>query len=356
MSRSFVGIAKPRQDRQMLYSFVNHWSVLEFVLKQFRPATLCEIGVEDGLLFDLLADSPDLVLREIQYFGIDPSIADAVRKKLEARGAQIVAEPSRAGISAIPACDLYLIDGDHNYPTVYSDLELISSHSGQESRSPLVILHDVCWPTDRRDAFYIPSYLDPNEMRPYSTDKGVRPDSDALVDSGAFMANSGYAWAIEYGGKHNGVLTAVEDFIDAQKGIWHYLIIPGCFGLGILYRPDSLNETQSRCIEDIARSVEVFSGLVESLEYNRLDLFCRIQSKEQQIQTKDQEVQAKEQQLQAKEQQIQSLQSEVRQKQTELDRCGKWLADLQQSHTWRWFARYTVGKNSLPLDVRPDRK
>jgi hypothetical protein len=34
-----------------------------------------------------------------------------------------------------------------------------------------------------------------------------------------------------------------------------------------------------------------------------------------------------------------------------LNRCSNWLADLQQSRTWRWFARFTVGKNPLPIDV-----
>jgi hypothetical protein len=117
-------------------------------------------------------------------------------------------------------------------------------------------------------------------------------------------------------------------------------------------------------LQDIP-STEIKNSLekmVKEYGYNNAEqLAIRLRLLQAELKAKNQELQAKHQELQAKDQELQAMSEHLQMKDrlfheahTELDRCGRWLADLQQSHTWRWFARYTVGKNPLPLDVRPD--
>jgi hypothetical protein len=89
-----------------------------------------------------------------------------------------------------------------------------------------------------------------------------------------------------------------------------------------------------------------------------------LQAKDQQLQTRDQQLLARDQQLQARDQQLQSrgrglearneefrlLQSELAATQSRLHRWESWFDGVRGSHTWQWFARYTVGRRPLPID------
>ena len=59
--------------------------------------------------------------------------------------------------------------------------------------NPLIVLHDVCWPTDRCDSYCIPSFLE--DPGPYTTTMALRPDSEELFQIGAVPADDRIARA-----------------------------------------------------------------------------------------------------------------------------------------------------------------
>ncbi len=103
--------------------------------------------------------------------------------------------------------DMYLIDGDHNYFTVTSELNQIHA---KFKAGNVVLFNDVAGTYSRRDLYYDPEFI-PDEFR---------------------------------GGRKQGVLTAINDFLDSlsQKSLWRRKNCPYSFkiltkennGLGVL--------------------------------------------------------------------------------------------------------------------------
>ena len=58
---------------------------------------------------------------------------------------------SRNVLDALPAVDVALVDGDHNWYTVDLELRLLSEAARREDAPlPVLVLHDVLWPYGRR--------------------------------------------------------------------------------------------------------------------------------------------------------------------------------------------------------------
>lgn len=138
---------------------------------------------------------------------------------------------SLAAIPQLDTPDVALIDGDHNWATVYSELNLLHARAQQNGvPPPIVISHDVAWPYARRDMYYNPGDLDAWQKQPYAY-RGMLPGVPELVEHGM---NGVLANALQEGGPRNGVLTAIEDYI-ASAGIpYIFRTLPFFNGLGIL--------------------------------------------------------------------------------------------------------------------------
>ncbi len=129
--------------------------------------------------------------------------------------------------------DAVIIDGDHNYYTVSEELRLIEE-SAREATLPLIALHDVCWPHARRDTYYAPERIPPEQRQPLARDAMVAPGEPGVASSGLR-----YAWAAEReGGPRNGVLTAIEDFMGEREGL-RLALVPAYFGLGLLWAEEA---------------------------------------------------------------------------------------------------------------------
>lgn len=135
-------------------------------------------------------------------------------------------------LPSIEKFDVVLIDGDHNWYTVFNELKLIEDRSREDSRPfPLILLHDVGWPYGRRDSYYDPDNIPEDYRQPYDR-KGMRTGIAELVDEGGL--NRGFPNALREGGPRNGVLTAVEDFLDQSEQKIELVRVQGIYGLGIL--------------------------------------------------------------------------------------------------------------------------
>lgn len=139
----------------------------------------------------------------------------------------------RKSLDALPEMertDAVIIDGDHNWWTVSEELRLVWERA-EAADLPLILLHDVSWPHARRDDYFDPDDI-PGEFRQPIEGKGGRvfPNVPGLREGGL-----PYRWpAAREGGPRNGVLTAVEDFVEAHEGL-RLAVVPAFFGLGVVW-------------------------------------------------------------------------------------------------------------------------
>lgn len=178
----------------------------------------------------------------------------------------------RKTIVPVPPYDVAIIDGDHNYYTVYHELFSIF----RANPSAVAIMHDVGWPCARRDMYYDPKQIPASYLHPHSFDFGAAPGHARLVPWG-FRGEGAFALAEHEGGPQNGVLTAIEDFISAWNRAFGFKLhpplraktIPSVFGLAVV-EPDIEGMSALR-IENVD-----LIPLLERLEQNRLELYAAV--------------------------------------------------------------------------------
>ena len=152
--------------------------------------------------------------------------------------------------------DCVLIDGDHNWYTVYNELKSIENNFNQDN-FPLIFLHDVSWPYARRDLYYNPETIPPEFLNEYAQ-LGMHPDSDNLLVEGGL--NTRLYNAVEINTPKNGVLTAIEDFLNETLLDLDFHKVPIFYGLGIIHKKD---EQLYEKIEEIIYNFNVLD-LVEN--------------------------------------------------------------------------------------------
>lgn len=214
----------------------HHKAVIRDLLHADRLRRVIEIGVASGKHTRLLLEA----MREIdgRLTSVDPHIRLRLRlRTLGNRRVRFIAAPSLEALPRLRAAaerfDCAIVDGDHNWYTVFH--ELMALRELVEPRG-LILLHDVAWPYARRDMYYAPERI-PAEHRHAHARRGIVEGQRELVEAGAAGKYAGGNNALHEGGPRNGVLTAVEDFMAAQgTESWDLRVIPSFHGLGILRR------------------------------------------------------------------------------------------------------------------------
>jgi hypothetical protein len=220
-----------------------YWdTVIAPALAAVRPRTIVEIGAEHGHTTRRLLDY--CAAHDAALHSIDPRPHfDVAAWEAEADG-RLTVHQARS-LDALPTLhgyDAVLIDGDHNWYTVLSELRLIEAacvpnsapNSAPDPRPfPLVLLHDVGWPYGRRDLYYDPESIPAQHRQPFGR-LGILPGTANLVPGGF---NHGFCNARAAHTPQNGVLTAVEDFIRESPQTLALVQIPGLHGLGLLFDP-----------------------------------------------------------------------------------------------------------------------
>jgi len=136
-------------------------------------------------------------------------------------------------LGGLPIVDVALIDGDHNWHTVNTELHLLAKASrGAGAPLPVCVLHDVGWPYGRRDLYYDPDTIPDEHRHPWRRAGIRRGQVDLFEGSGGL--NAELANADHEGGPRNGVLTAIEDFVAEHDRALRLVVLPIYFGLAIL--------------------------------------------------------------------------------------------------------------------------
>ncbi|WP_128894164.1 class I SAM-dependent methyltransferase [Longirhabdus pacifica] len=149
-------------------------------------------------------------------------------------------DESKDVLPQIQHYDAVLMDGDHNWYTVYHDLKMVEKKASQLGQFPLVVLHDTAWPYGRRDMYLDPEQIPDSYRHPYAQ-KGMIAGQSQLAESGGFNAMCYHA--LEEGGEKNGVLTAIEDFLKETPFSCSHYQFETCNGLSIIY-PDTSDHKQ----------------------------------------------------------------------------------------------------------------
>ena len=193
--------------------------------------SVAEIGAERGRLTQELlrwaAESGAKVT------AIEPEPLDDLLELLdEYPGLELIQETSHEALMHMPIPDAVVLDGDHNYYTLSEELRLLAERSA-EGRIPFLVFHDVGWPLARRDQYAAPDRIPAEHRHEYAPDVKLVPGNPGVVDRGL-----PFEWAaLREGGPRNGVLTAIEDFMEGNERL-RLAIIPLFFGCGLMWPED----------------------------------------------------------------------------------------------------------------------
>jgi SAM-dependent methyltransferase len=226
-------------DSSALYSLSNFRELIVGALELAGARRIVEIGSEHGTFTRELFDY--VKRKDGKLVTIDPaplsSASEFFARHREDSHFQFLQTTSLEAFAGLDEVDAFIVDGDHNYYTVKSELEAIFASQKKSGRPLLVFEHDVGWPSGRRDMYYAPERIPEHARRPYSHRGGVSFGKPGLVP-GAFGDVPAVAFALEEGGKHNGVRTAIEDFL-AEHPELRFEVVPAFFGLGVVYSRDA---------------------------------------------------------------------------------------------------------------------
>lgn len=141
-------------------------------------------------------------------------------------------------LSDLPPMDAALIDGDHNWYTVYNECKALADVARANGAAmPVMILHDVLWPYGRRDLYYGPEGIPAEHRQPWER-RGMSPHKKKLLQGGGL--NQSLANAVEEGGPRNGVMTGLEDFMAQYDKPLRLVVLPIYFGLAIVAEEEFL--------------------------------------------------------------------------------------------------------------------
>lgn len=251
----------------LLHSLSCFWNIIESLLNETKPTSICEIGVSTGGFAALLINYCNN--NNATYTGIDPTVNTDFVAKYESTSTKFVQKPSLDALKTLPPADIYFVDGDHNYYTVLNELKLILAKGGQ----PVLFLHDTTWPWGRRDQYCSPESIPADFRHPHNNSGYVHPDyEDIQTKSPGFCGTESdyqYSAAEKENGPQNGVLTAVEDICNKTPDL-SFMNIPTIFGLGILHYKGSINSDTEKYL---TQGLSLFAPLLELTEKNRLQLF-----------------------------------------------------------------------------------
>jgi predicted O-methyltransferase YrrM len=226
----------------------HHETIIRDLLLQRGLKRVVEIGVAYGVHTRML-------VRALKPMGghltsIDPRIPWRLRLRVWRPGRIRFIEAT--SLEALPRLasagarfDCAIIDGDHNWYTVFNELELLAP---MMSENAIMLLHDVAFPYGRRDLYYAPERIPAEFTHPYARRPIVEGQSELGAENTPGM-NPNLFNALHEGGPRNGVLTAAEDFVAAHPEVgWRLRVVQSYGGLGILER-DAAAANQQRSAE-----------------------------------------------------------------------------------------------------------
>ncbi|MDR0271643.1 class I SAM-dependent methyltransferase [Paenibacillus sp.] len=210
--------------------------VIKPIIIAVHPEHIVEIGSLTGMNTFKILDYCKLAGARSTVIDPAPQFDVELLEAYYGDAFQMVRDYSLQALPKLEPYDMILIDGDHNWYTVYHELKQVEHTALSTGQFPVVMLHDVDWPYGRRDMYYFPESI-PEEHRKPHAKLGVKPGEPVLVLQGGF--NNTLSNALMEHGERNGVLTAVEDFLKGTPFDLTLHQLHSSNGLGIILPANS---------------------------------------------------------------------------------------------------------------------
>lgn len=253
----------------LIHSMAEFRDILLPALRITGARRIVEVGAEYGTMTEaLIAHTGEAGGTLVS---IDPKPSPQAEALFDAHAhARLIRGLSLETLAGLDA-DAYLIDGDHNWYTVLNECRLVWENCERAKLPFLAFFHDVGWPCARRDLYYAPERIPAEARQPYSWERGMTLGEPGTIDGG-FRGAGQFATALREGGPRNGVLTAIEDFIEGKEERLLWARIPAVFGLGILFDRDA------PWTQELASFLLPYHDhpLLATLEQNRLANYLRV--------------------------------------------------------------------------------
>ena len=233
------------------------WDTIVFhLLNKLKPKKIVEVGAELGINTKHILDY--CVENNAHLTTIDPFPLfdiDEFNNKYS-NHFDLIKKLSLEVLPSLKDYDLILLDGDHNWYTIFNELKCIEKTFSQEN-FPFIIFHDISWPYGRRDLYYNPDDIPDEFLNEYDT-KGIFPNESKVRENGGLNAHLNNA--IYENTPKNGVLTGIEDFINQTDLKLTFKVLNAFHGLGMLYSP---NKQYDEFIDEIIINSDIVGVLEE---------------------------------------------------------------------------------------------
>jgi hypothetical protein len=253
----------------LLHSMAEFSEIILPALRITGAKTIVEVGAEYGTMTQSLIDYTAEAGGSL--VSIDPAPSPGAAALFGAHPhARLIQGLSLDALPGLQA-DAALIDGDHNWYTVFHECRLLWENAQRAGQPFLAFFHDVGWPCARRDLYYAPDRIPAKYRQPFSWDLGMTLGEPGVIEGG-FRGAGVFATALREGGPRNGVLTAIEDFIAGKEDQLLWANVPAVFGLGILF------DKHAPWTRDLSAFLLPYheSPLLARLEENRLACYLRV--------------------------------------------------------------------------------
>ena len=158
-------------------------------------------------------------------------------------------------LPSITDFDVILIGGDHNWYTLYNELKIIEEKFNEEN-FPIIFLPNIGLQYKGRELYCDPENI-PKSYRQTHKKLGKSPGEASLNENSGM--NKDFNDSINENNSKNGILTAVETFINESDLEFTFKTINVFYGLGILY-------VKNEKIDEIIKKVSSNPKLLDILE------------------------------------------------------------------------------------------
>jgi len=241
-----------------------HWEkTILPLMKKIKPNHIVEIGSDKGINTKNILEFCEK--NDSKLTSIDPNPRFNINELKEKYGHHFdfYKDLSLKTLPFLDKFDVILVDGDHNWYTVFNELKLIENIYKNKDKYPIILLHDTSWPYGRRDLYYNPNTIPPEYLLPYDELGMVPYEKKLSKDRG--LNSRGHYNALYEGGERNGVLTAIEDYILESPLNFLFYSIPAYNGLGILF-------LKNEKLQKIVESIIDYPSILENLEKHYLKI------------------------------------------------------------------------------------
>ena len=208
-------------------------TIISRLCRQLQPSHILLVGGRTPALAEMLTGTATATGATLHVAAQSP--ADWLRALRGIAGDLCVLHdaPAVAAIGVLPVPQICWLDTDPNWCTTSGILQAVAQQATRLAQPfPVTIIENAGWPYGRRDSYDDPAAIPEIMLRPHER-AGLLPGRAATA-GGAGLFSDRYN-AVSEDEPGNGVLTAIEDFMEGRTGELRLVVLPGSGGVAAIY-------------------------------------------------------------------------------------------------------------------------